>query len=109
MNHGQVYLHYADQYAKDVRDWVVATEVPEHRQGQLLIWALGGHARKLFDGMSTREKQHGAELVDAQGRVVRVSVVEFICGVLESQFPVHEGTRVFRSGLHPKAVARIFV
>ena len=42
--------YYADQYAEDVRDWVVATEVPEHRQGQLLIWALGGQARKLLDG-----------------------------------------------------------
>ena len=57
MAHDPIYLYHADQYAKDVRDWVVATEVPEHRQGQLLIWALGGQARTLLDGMSTHEKQ----------------------------------------------------
>ena len=67
MAHDPVYPYYADQYAKDVRDWLVATEQPEARQGQLLIWALGGQARKLFDGMPAHEKQYGAELDDGQG------------------------------------------
>ena len=93
------YPYYADQYAKDVRDWVVATEVPEHRQGQLLIFAMGGAARRFLDGMTAREKHCGIELADAQGRVVRVSVVEFTLGVLEAQLPVHEETRVLHTGL----------
>lgn len=99
MAHGSVYQYYADQYAKDVSDWVGATEVPEYWQGQLLIWPLGGQARKLFDGMPTHDKQHGAELQDGQGTVVRVSAVEFILGVLEAHFPVHEETRMLRTGL----------
>ena len=99
MVHDREYPYYVDQYAKDVRDWVVATEVLEHRQGQLLIWALGGQARKLFEGMSAHEKQYGAELDDGAGNVVRVSAVEFILGVLESHFPAHKETRVLRTGL----------
>ena len=69
--------------------------MPEHRQSQLLIFALGGAARRLFDGMTTHEKQYGAELDDGNGRVVRVSVVEFILGVLESQLPVHGEAKLF--------------
>lgn len=56
----------------------------------LHVFSLSIMGLKLFDGMATREKHHGAELQDGQGRVVRVSVVEFILAVLESQFPVHE-------------------
>ena len=99
MAHDRDYPYYADQYAKGVRDWVAATEVPEHRQGQMLIWALGGQARKFFEGMNIHEKQYGAELDDGQGQVVRVRAVDFILGVLEAHFPVHEETRVLRTGL----------
>ena len=95
MAHDPVCPYYADEFAKDVRDWVVAAEVSEHRQGQFLIWAFGEQARTLFDGMTTHEKQYGAELQDGQ-RVVRVSAVEFIFGVLEAQFPVHEEIRMLR-------------
>ena len=65
----------------------------------MLIWALGGQARKFFEGMIAHEKQYGAELDDGQGHVVRVSAVEFILGVLEAHFPVHEEIRVLRTGL----------
>lgn len=40
MSHDRTYPYYVDQYAKDVRDWVIAIEVFEHRQGQMLIWAI---------------------------------------------------------------------
>lgn len=97
MAHDIPYPYYADQYAKDARDWVIATEVPAYRQGQMLIWALGGQARKLFEGMTAHEKQHGCELRGGQ-RVVRVIAVEFILGVLESQSAVHEEIRMVRIG-----------
>ena len=66
---------------------IAATEVPEHRQGQLLIRALGGQARKLFDGMTAHEKQYGVQVLDAHGREVRLSAVDFIFGVIVAQFP----------------------
>ena len=82
MAHDPTYPSHADQYAKDVRDWFVATEIPEQRQGQFVICFLGGAARRLFEDMSTHEKRHVCQLRDPQGRIVRVSVVEFILGVL---------------------------
>ena len=41
MAHDPHYPYYADQYARDVREWVAATELEEKRQGQMLIFALG--------------------------------------------------------------------
>ena len=51
MQHDQLYLYEANQYAKDVREWVVATDAVGARQGRVLTFALGGAARQLFDGM----------------------------------------------------------
>ena len=65
--HCQDYPYYADQYARDVREWVACTEVDERRQGQLLIFALGGAARKLFDDLDTNERQNGVDLPDGHG------------------------------------------
>ena len=76
----------------------MATEITEHRQGQLFICVLDGQTRKFFDGMATHEKQCGAELQNSQGKIVRITVVEFILGVLELQFPAHEETRMLRTG-----------
>lgn len=59
--------YYADQYAKDVREGFVATEVAEVRQGQLVIFALGGAARRLFDSLQTVEGQYGVDFPDGQG------------------------------------------
>ena len=75
MHHKSQYPHYAEQNAEDVRDWAIALEVAEHRQGQMPIFALGGAARRFSDGMVTREKQYGVELHDAQGsRRVRTGI-----------------------------------
>ena len=63
------------------------------------IWVFGGQARTLFEGMIVHEKQYGVEFDDGRGNVVRVSVVEFIFGLLEAHFPVHAETKVFRTGL----------
>ena len=93
--------YYADQYTKDVRDWAISTEVAEHRQGQILLVAPGGSARKLFDGLTTYEKQYVVDPEDPQnpGSSAHISAMEFILKVRESQFPVHEEARMLRAGL----------
>lgn len=93
------YPHNTDHYAKDVRDWVIAMEVAEHLQCQVFMFAFGGAARRFFDGMSNREKQYGVDLGDGTGGCVHVFSVEFIFGVLEAQFFVHQEARMFRTGL----------
>ena len=62
--HDSQYPDYADQYARDVREWVARTEGEECKQGQLFIFALGGVARKLFDDLDTSERQNGVDLPD---------------------------------------------
>lgn len=88
--------HDAVQCSNDVRSWVVATEVAEHRQGQLVIWAFGGVARRLFDTIDA--EQFGVDLGDGNGGYVHVSAVEFIIRVLETQLLVQEEARMFRPG-----------
>ena len=60
MAHDPQYPDYADQYARDVREWVFATAAEEKRQGQLLVFALGGAARRILDDMETSERQYPA-------------------------------------------------
>ena len=87
--HDSQYPYYADQYARDVREWVACTEVEEKRQGQLLIFALGGAARRLFDDLDTEERQHGVDLPDGRGGYYHITAVEFILRILQHKFPVH--------------------
>ena len=51
-----LYLHYADQCAWDLREWVAAIDIYEQRHGQMLIFALGGAARRIFDDLETAER-----------------------------------------------------
>ena len=97
MQHIQLYPYYADQFAKDVRELVAAIEVVESRQGQLLIFALGGTARGFFHGMGTSERQFGVDLRDGRGGHVHVAAVEFILRVLQVRFAVHQGAAMFIS------------
>ena len=64
--------------------WVLATEVAEHRRGQIFIFAIGGAARRVFGGMSTHEKQYSVDLDGAQGQggFAHVCAIEFILGVV---------------------------
>ena len=89
MAHAPHYPHYADQCARDVREWVAATEVDEKRHGQLLV-VLGGAARRIFDDLQTGERQYGVDLPDRQGGYYHISGVEFIMRVLEDRLPVRQ-------------------
>ena len=84
------YLYHADQYARDVREWVAATEVEPKRHGQMLIFALGGAARRIFDDLEIEERQYGVDLPDGNGGHFHITAVEFILRVLEDRFPVHQ-------------------
>ena len=80
----------ADAYAKDVREWVLATEIPEERQGQQLILALSGSARLLFDGLEAQERKWGVDIPNAAGDgYVHLTAVEMILRILVAKFPVH--------------------
>ena len=76
--HDAQYPYHADQYARDVREWVAATEVEPKRHGQMVIFALGGAARRIFDDLETEERQYGVDLPDGRGGHYHVSAVEFI-------------------------------
>ena len=69
------YPYHVDQYAKDVRYFALATEVPEHRQGQMFIFVLGGAARRFFVDLTVHEEQYGVELGDGIGGLVRLPSV----------------------------------
>ena len=77
---------------------MVCTEVDEQRLGQLLIFALGGAARRLFDDLDTSERQTGVDLLDGNGGFYHISVAELILRVLEHRFPVHQEAGVLRIG-----------
>ena len=97
--HDPHYPYHADQYARDVREWVAATEIEPKRHGQMLIFVLGGAARRIFDDLETEERQYGVDLLDDNGGYYHVSAVEFILRVLEDRFPVHQEARLLRIGL----------
>ena len=86
--------HFWDtvQYAKDVGDLVLSAKVLEHMQGQMRIFALGGAARRLFDGLPSHEKQHVVELDDGNGGLVRFSSVELLLRARQDTFPSAPGS-----------------
>ena len=87
--HDSAYPYYADQYARDVREWVACIEVDEKRQGQLLIFAFGGAATRLFDDLDAGERQNGVDLPDGRGGYYHIAGVEFIFRILQHKLPVH--------------------
>ena len=91
--------YYADQYGRDVREWVATTEVNEKRHGQLFIFALGGASRRTFDDLEIVERQCGVDLPDGHGGHYHASLVEFILRALEARFPAHEEAKMPRIGL----------
>ena len=101
MQHDSHDPYYVGQCAKDVKDWVVATEVLVHRHGQMFIIALGGAARRLLDDMEQGKRQFGLDLPDPrqQGQLVRVSVVEFILRVFMRRLLVRKEARMLLAGL----------
>lgn len=97
--HDAHYPYYADQYARDVREWVAATEFEEKRQGLMFIFALGGAARRSFDDLETSGRQCGVDQSDGQGCYCHFGAVQFILRVLEDKFPAYEEARLLRTGL----------
>ena len=93
MQHDPFYPDHADEYARDVREWVCGIEVPEKRQGQAVIYALSGAGRLLFDGLEMHERRYGVDIPGPQGDV-HLTAVELILRILCARFPVHEGTYV---------------
>lgn len=94
--------HYpccADQCGQDVREWCAAIGLLEHRQGPLVVLAIGGAARRLFDNMGTVERQHGVDIFAYIGGCVHVSVVDLIIVMLEVHSPVRGEARMIRVGL----------
>ena len=88
----------AAEYCQDLELWVLATEVPEERQGPLIVLALGGQARMVMEKV---RKEEGTEVfikgMFAHGR--QYTGVEVICKKLLHAFLANDEATMLRSGL----------
>ena len=98
VNENSLLPYTAEEYIKDLRLWLMATDVPEERQGPTVVLALGGQARMSMDDV---QEKFGHKIFSDGGTFggQYLSGVEVIMKTHLKDFPSNPEATMLRSGI----------